>query len=49
MPFMKENYMSFSELNDNQRRVYIDTVQLYEAYLDGIEKNRSYGSSPAWT
>jgi hypothetical protein len=48
MPFMKEKYMSFSELNDNQRRVYIDTVQLYEAYLDAIEKNRSYEGGMHW-
>ena len=40
--------MSFSELSDNQRRIYIDAVQVYEAYLDAIEKNRSYKGGIRW-
>jgi len=45
---MKENHKSFNELTDNQRRVYIDTVQVYEAHLDAIEKNRSYTGGMHW-
>ena len=40
--------MSFNELTDNQRRVYIDTVQVYGAYLDAMEKNRSYRGGMHW-
>jgi len=34
--------MVFQEMSDNQRRVYIDTAQLYEAYLSAYHKGRAY-------
>jgi hypothetical protein len=40
--------MVFQELSDNQRRVYIDTSQLYEAYLSAYRKGRSYRGGMHW-
>jgi hypothetical protein len=40
--------MVFQELSDNQRRVYIDTAQLYEAYLSAYRKGRSYRGGMHW-
>jgi len=34
--------MAFNELSDNQRRVYIDTVQLYVAFMEAYHKRRTY-------
>jgi hypothetical protein len=45
---MKDNRFIFNQLNDNQRRVYLDTVQIYEAYLDAFEKSRSYKGGMHW-
>ena len=39
---LKENTMYYIEMNNNQRRVFIDTVQLYNAFRDAFHKNRSY-------
>lgn len=40
--------MFYREMNDNQRRVFIDTVQLYEAFAATLHKNRSYKGSMHW-
>lgn len=40
--------MVFQELSDNQRRVYIDTAQLYEAYLSAYHKGRAYRGGMHW-
>jgi hypothetical protein len=45
---MKENNMKFRELNDNQRRVLIDSIQLYEAYMDIYQKSRVYRGGMHW-
>lgn len=45
---MKENNMEFRELNDNQRRVLIDSIQLYEAYMDIYRKSRVYRGGMHW-
>ena len=45
---MKEDNMFFKEMTDNQRRVFIDTVQLYEAFMDAFHNNRSYAGGMHW-
>jgi hypothetical protein len=45
---MMENGLFFKEMADNQRRVFIDTVQLYEAFVDTYLKNRSYAGGLHW-
>ena len=35
-------------MGDSQRRVYIDTLQAYEAYLVAYKKNRSYKGGMHW-
>lgn len=40
--------MFYREMNDNQRRVFIDTVQLYEAFAGTLHKNRSYKGGMHW-
>jgi hypothetical protein len=40
--------MFYREMNDNQRRVFIDTVQLYEAFVVALQKNRSYKGGMHW-
>jgi len=40
--------MPFNPLTDNQRRVFIDSVQLYEAYMDILHKNRTYSGGMHW-
>ena len=37
-----ENGLFFKKMTDNQRRVYIDTAHLYEAFLDTCKKSSSY-------
>ena len=37
-----ENIMQPYEMNDDQRRIYIDAAQLHEAYMDAFTKSRSY-------
>lgn len=39
--------MFYREMNDNQRRVFIDTVQLYDAYST-LQKNRSCKGGMHW-
>jgi hypothetical protein len=38
----------FQEMNDNQRRIYLDAVQLYQAYGSAFQKNRSYRGGMHW-
>ncbi len=39
---MKENLLKPNEWSDNQRRIIIDTAQLYDAHLAAFRENRSY-------
>ncbi|MFZ0611977.1 MAG: nucleotidyltransferase domain-containing protein [Desulfobacterales bacterium] len=36
------------EMNDEQRRIYIDAVQLHEAYMDAYTKSRAYQGGMHW-
>lgn len=45
---MMENNLFFKKMTDNQRRVFIDTVQLYEAFLDAHKKFLSYAGGMHW-
>lgn len=38
----------FQEMSDNQRRIYLDAVQLYQAYRSAFQKNRSYRGGMHW-
>jgi len=40
--------MLITELSDNQRRVYIDTSQIYEAFIDAFRKSQSYRGGMHW-
>ena len=40
--------MFFKEMNDSQRRVFIDAVQLYDAYIDAFYKSRAYRGGMHW-
>jgi hypothetical protein len=40
--------MIFKEMSDNQRRVYIDTAQLYEAFMAAYHKSRAYRGGMHW-
>ena len=40
--------MKLKELSDSQRRVYIDTSQVYEAYLAASKKSLSYKGGMHW-
>ncbi len=40
--------MIFKEWSDNQRRIFIDTTQLYEAFSDIFHKNRAYRGGMHW-
>ena len=40
--------MYYSDMNDNQRRIFIDTVQLYDAFRAALHKNRSYKGGMHW-
>ena len=39
---MKENFVPPKECCDNQRRVFIDTVQVYEVFIPAFRTSRSY-------
>ena len=45
---MMEEKILFKEMTDNQRRVLIDTIQIYEAFMDTFQKNRSYSGGMHW-
>ncbi|MEA3232327.1 MAG: hypothetical protein U9Q05_11300, partial [Thermodesulfobacteriota bacterium] len=36
------------EMNDDQRRIYIDTAQLHEAYVGAFIKSRVYRGGMHW-
>lgn len=36
------------EMNDDQRRIYIDAAQLHEAYMDAFFKSRAYRGGMHW-
>jgi len=40
--------MNFNEMSDNQRRVFIDAAQIYEAYMEAFWQNISYRGSMLW-
>ena len=40
--------MIFKEMTDNQRRVFIDTIQLHEAFVSTFNKNLSYRGGMHW-
>ena len=40
--------MQLFEISDDQRRIYIDTAQLHEAYRDAFTKSRAYRESTHW-
>ena len=40
--------MVFPEMSDNQRRVFIDAVQLHDAYIETYRKSRSYRGGMHW-
>jgi len=45
---MKENQFNLKGLNEDQRRIFIDAVQLYEAYLNARDKALSYAGGMSW-
>jgi len=45
---MKENLMNFRELNNNQRRIFIDAVHIYEAYIEASRIAKSYSGGMHW-
>jgi hypothetical protein len=45
---MKVKGMIFPEMSDNQRRVFIDAVQLHDAYIETYRKSRSYRGGMHW-
>ncbi|MGD8991871.1 MAG: nucleotidyltransferase domain-containing protein [Desulfobacterales bacterium] len=36
------------EMNDDQRRIYVDAAQLHEAYMDAFTKSRAYRGGMHW-
>jgi hypothetical protein len=40
--------MVFNEMSDNQRRIFIDTAQLYEAFMTAYHKSRAYRGGMHW-
>jgi len=45
---MKENLEAPAEMTANQRRIFIDTAQLYEAYITAFREDRSYRGGMHW-
>jgi len=45
---MKENHPQPIEWTDNQRRVFLDSAQLYEAYITAFRESRSYRGGMHW-
>jgi len=43
-----ENQMQPYEMNDDQRRIYIDAVQLHEAYMDAFTKSCAHRGGMHW-
>lgn len=40
--------MVFKEMSDNQRRIYIDTAQVYDSFMDVYHKSRAYRGGMHW-
>lgn len=40
--------MKIIEYNENQRRIFIDSIQLYDAYMDAYQKSRAYRGGMHW-
>ena len=40
--------MVFNEMSDNQRRIFIDAAQLYEAFMAVHHKSRAYRGGMHW-
>jgi len=40
--------MIFKEMTDNQRRVFIDTIQLHESFVSAFNRNLSYRGGMHW-
>lgn len=40
--------MYYSELTHNQRRIYVDGIQLYEAYRDAVRRRREFAGGMYW-
>ena len=45
---MKENHALPVEMSANQRRIFIEAVQLYEAYIVAYRDNRTYRGGMQW-
>lgn len=45
---MKENHALPVEMSANQRRIFIDAVQLYGAYISAFRDNRTYRGGMHW-
>jgi len=45
---MKENLIASIEMSANQRRIFIDTLQIYDAYTEAHRANRSYRGGMHW-
>ncbi|MFH1983598.1 MAG: nucleotidyltransferase domain-containing protein [Pseudomonadota bacterium] len=45
---MKENLVEPKEWSDNQRRIFIDAAQLYEAFIVAFRDGRSYRGGMHW-
>ncbi len=45
---MKENHLQPKEWTDNQRRIFLDSAQLYEAYIAAFRENRAYRGGMHW-
>lgn len=45
---MMENFIPPSEMNNTQRRVFVDTEQLFQAYKQAFRESRSYRGGMHW-
>lgn len=44
----KENTWIFKEMTDNQRRILLDTIQLYDAFMSAYQKGLTYSGGMHW-
>lgn len=44
----KTKKMQSFEMNDDQRRIYIDAAQLHEAYMDAYTRSSAYRGGMHW-
>jgi hypothetical protein len=45
---MMEKQARWTELDGNQRRIFVDTAQLHQAYVEAFAKSRSYRGGMYW-